>query len=382
MEAPLSPDRVRVVEDDVLRRLSSPRVPSVSRNPSVALPMPKRLEIRRRVTYSTFPAARCEDIVDRKRTMQFRFGSRRSRTVSGSYLTSSNAFRGREVKFLYVDESGPTGDSDVFTMCGVMVDAIKLRKRTHECSSMIRELLGRYPGGSPPKELKTSQFINGGKSWSKLPPADRKESLREICKLAASEGGKVFGIGISLTAYKANAQGDRNSIATTDPWLSAAMFTMALVQKHMQKLNRNKGHTVVVMDDSRHLSAFTNAIHTADSWFDGLYQKQDKKKRGGKNVLEWTARKRGDRFNQIINTPFPIRSEHAPFVQVADAVSYVYRRHLELLAGDTRDGWDDEDSYYDELAQLLDKRRERLGRCPPVDCVDYYKSICHAGWRL
>ena len=34
------------------------------------------------------------------------------------------------MKFIYVDESGAAGDSDVFVMCGLMVDAYKLRKKT------------------------------------------------------------------------------------------------------------------------------------------------------------------------------------------------------------------------------------------------------------
>ena len=33
------------------------------------------------------------------------------------------------MKFIYVDESGPDKDSDIFTMCGVMVDAFRLRKK-------------------------------------------------------------------------------------------------------------------------------------------------------------------------------------------------------------------------------------------------------------
>ena len=62
--------------------------------------------------------------------------------------------------------------------------------------------------------------------------------------------------------------------------------------------------------------------------FDGLYQLRGKKR--GKTV--WLERTKKDRFDHIINTAFAIKSDHSSMVQVADAISYVYRRHLELAA--------------------------------------------------
>ena len=63
------------------------------------------------------------------------------------------------MKFIYVDESGAAGDSDVFVMCGLMVDAYKLRKKTADFDKMLADFLAKHPGSST--ELKTSRFING-----------------------------------------------------------------------------------------------------------------------------------------------------------------------------------------------------------------------------
>ena len=49
--------------------------------------------------------------------------------------------------------------------------------------------------------------------------------------------------------------------------------------------------------------------------------------------MVWQGRAKKDRFDHIINTAFAIKSDHSSMVQVADAISYVYRRHLELITG-------------------------------------------------
>ena len=36
------------------------------------------------------------------------------------------------MKFIYVDESGGRDQGDIFTMCGLMVDAYKLRNNTED----------------------------------------------------------------------------------------------------------------------------------------------------------------------------------------------------------------------------------------------------------
>ncbi len=156
------------------------------------------------------------------------------------------------------------------------------------------------------------------------------------------------------------------------------MFTMAVVQKRMQGEARNKGHTVVVMDENkRHMSALSEAIHDANPWFDGLYQTRKTKRK--KQI--WERRKPEDRFHQIINTPFSIKSHHSSFIQVADAVAYVYRRWLELKTED--EAWEGERAYYNGLVQVLDAGRLKLGQCPQeATCGRFYRRVSHGAWKL
>jgi hypothetical protein len=67
-------------------------------------------------------------------------------------------------------------------------------------------------------------------------------------------------------------------------------------------------------------------------------------------------------------------------VQVADAISYVYRRHFELKS--VAEAWVGEKDYYAELVAILEPARETLGQCPDAACVKFYKAAKHPEWKL
>ena len=155
------------------------------------------------------------------------------------------------------------------------------------------------------------------------------------------------------------------------------MFTAGLVQKKMQVVKNSKGLTVVIMDDNKaEMPKLSDELYQGNAWFDGLYQLRGKKR--GKTV--WLERTKKDRFDHIINTAFAIKSDHSSMVQVADAISYVYRRHLELTA--IADVWPGEKDYYTELVAILEPARETHGHCPDEPCVKFFKSAKHPEWKL
>jgi hypothetical protein len=111
-------------------------------------------------------------------------------------------------------------------------------------------------------------------------------------------------------------------------------------------------------------------------WFDGPYQIHAKKR--GKAV--WLEREERDRFDHIINSAFAIKSDHSSIIQVADAISYVYRRHLELKS--VAEAWAGEKTYYAKLGAILDPARESHGRSPDDPCAQFYKAAKHPEWKL
>ena len=99
------------------------------------------------------------------------------------------------------------------------------------------------------------------------------------------------------------------------------------------------------------MSNRSDALYNADPWFDPIYQTSKKKKIA-------PAR----RFDQIINSAFAIKSEHSSLIQVADAVSYAYRRHLQLKSDSEK--WAGERQYFASLVAKLEPNREPLCRTP------------------
>ena len=279
------------------------------------------------------------------------------------------------MKFIYVDESGSPEEGDVFVTCGLMVDAYKLRKKTADFDAKLEALFKCHPGART--ELKTKRFINGRGGWRDIDAQERKDFLADICRLAVNNGCKVYGIAISFTAFDAVTQADEGHPFGKSHWLAGALFTGCLVQKKMQTVSNRKGLTVVIMDDNKvEMPAFSDTLYDAAPWFDGLYQVQ-KRRRG---VLTWQTRTASDRFDHIINTAFAIKSNHSSLIQVADAISYVYRRHLELTAGEEQ--WSGERTYYQSLVEILEPHREKLGRCPDAPCRAFYRGTKHPKWEL
>lgn len=279
------------------------------------------------------------------------------------------------MKFIYVDESGDRDQGDAFVMCGLMVDAYKLRKKTADFDAKLEELFARHPGSRT--ELKTKRFINGSGAWRHIDGAERKQFLTEVCELAVANGGKVFGLGLSFNAFDAALAAGHGHPFGNSYWIASAMFTSGLLQKKMQGVSGGKGLTVVIMDDNKtEMANYSDALYDCDPWYDGLYQVQ-KRKRG---ALSWVARTTKNRFDHIINTSFAIKSNHSSLVQVADALSYVYRRHMELM--NEAEAYDGEQAYYAGLVEILERAREKIGRTPGAPCNQFFEQAKHAGWQL
>lgn len=285
------------------------------------------------------------------------------------------------MKFIYIDESGSRdrNQGDIFVMAGLLIDAFRLRKQTVNFNRLIQGFLHEYP--RPKKEIKTKAMINGSGDWSKVDAHKRKVFLEAAVDLTIG-CAEIYAIAFSLEKFHITAQEMREAPPFgTNHWVGAAMFLAAMIQKKMQTLGRNKGHTVVVFDDNKKdLPKVSDCLYQADPWFDALYQRRVKKRVSGKDKMMWLAVKPNARFEQIISSAFPIKSEHSPFVQTADMISYIYKRHLELV--DEEEKWPGERNYYNGLVQKLDAKFKKLGLVAPGPCVDFYRRVKHRHWEF
>ena len=281
------------------------------------------------------------------------------------------------MKFIYVDESGGPDQSDVFTMCGLMVDAYRLRKKTQDFDELLKGMFAGLPVQRPPRELKTKKFIEGGGPWKAIDAEERKEFLTNVCQLAVANGGKVFATALSFAAFDHAKNLGLGQPTQDNRWLASAMYTCCLLQKKMQGVSGRKGLTVFIMDDNkREMPKLSDALYQRRPWYDELYEQQRTKR--GKPV--WVGRSPLDRFDQIVNTAFAVKSDHSSLVQVADAISYIYRRHLELASGTER--WTGERDFFTGLVGIIEPSREKLGRCRKGPCYEFYAAAAHPDWRL
>jgi len=281
------------------------------------------------------------------------------------------------MKFVYTDESGSEDQSDVFVICGLMVDAYKLRKKTAEFDQMLRNFLARHPRA--PEEIKTSRFINGKGGWNSINPDERKNFLKDVCSLAVDNGGKLFGIALSMSALRSDSSQQFNPPFKENYWLAGGMYICCLIQKKMQKIPSNKGLTVLIIDDNKTgMSQLSDALYHPDPWYDGLYQLQANKSARNR----WPPIKESARFDQIINSAYAIKSQHSSLIQVMDAICYIYRRHLEIDSNG-EESWLGEKDYYQCVYGILEPHRELLGKCPTdSSCVKFYNTIKHPLWKL
>ena len=284
------------------------------------------------------------------------------------------------MKFIYIDESGSPDpvQGDIFVMAGLLIDAFRLRKQTADFDDHIQSFLRLYP--KPPKEIKTKSMINGSRTWSKVKADKRKAFLEEAVNLAVGST-EIYAVAFSLDQFRSTATKIRETLPFgTNHWVGAAMFLAAMVQKKTQYFKRNKGHTVVVFDDHKDLPKVSTCLHQADPWFDALYQRRIKKRVKGRDKMVWQPIQKNARFEQITNSAFAIKSEYSPFVQTADMIAYIYKRHLELV--DSSEKWPGEQDYYDGLVQKLDAKLKNLGRVAPGPCVDFYRQVKHHRWEF
>jgi hypothetical protein len=279
------------------------------------------------------------------------------------------------MKFAYVDESGSKDEGDVFVMVGLLVDGHRLAKLTRDFDQKFKSFCAQHPNA--PDDFKTKRFINGRGGWNNVSPDDRKQFLREVVGMVA-DSAKIYAYGMSFEKFDTAVAG-----ATDLPenqgnyWTAAGMFVASLIQKKMQKEHNNKGLTVLVFDDNKaDMPRVSEGLYKCNPWYDDLYALP--KTLRGKTVWQVKA---SNRFDHIINTAFALKSNHSSLVQVADALSYIYRRHLELTTA--AEAYAGEKAFYTGLVETLETLRQKLGRTPTGSTsVAFYESAAHEAWDM
>lgn len=278
------------------------------------------------------------------------------------------------LKFIYLDETGLDENTDVFVMVGLLIDAYSLRRITQEFDDLIGGFITNH--GGKIQEVKTTSLFKPKGWWGNVNISDKQDYLSRVINLVI-DNTEIYSIAISKNCF------DKNNALPAEIkknyWLIAALYIASLVQKKMRKLEKNKGNTVMVFDNNaKDVPKISDSLYAPNPWFDDLYQSSisSPRKKKPKEV------KPEERFNQIINTAFSIKSQHSYIIQAADAVCHILRRHIELQSTG-KEKWSGEKDQMTQLANSIILKKIKLGQSlAESPCLKYYKSIIYHGWRL
>ncbi len=234
------------------------------------------------------------------------------------------------MKLCYVDESGDIGQDPCLIMVGILVDSSRLRKTQEEFSkyfSTVKKLFNENL-----TELKGAMIIHGRKRWRNVSLDDRKKIVEDFVNWIDERKHDLI-----VTAVDREKWGSRRSDSEVDIqniWLTSALHIALRIQRLNKSMKNNKGRTLLIIDDNKtKADKLSDLLWNTPTWTDSYCRKKE----------------REDRLNQIIDTPFSIKSHHGGLVQVADLLAFILRRYAEIKDYESREVWPGEGEWIENL---------------------------------
>ena len=268
------------------------------------------------------------------------------------------------MKFCYLDESG-TGSEPYAVMAGVIVDAQRMhvtKKEWSEALKALSQILGR-----PLLEIHTADFYAGNGIWRGLDGITRAKMISAIFNWLAKRKHKIVYSAVDKSKYTSEFNNERHANDISSYWCLMALHICLAMQKHFQREEPPKGHTVLIFDNKAQDSDnLIKLFSKPPVWTDTYYNRERKQ----------------DRLNQIIDVPYFGDSRYVFLIQLADFVSFFLRRYTEIRMGISQD-YEDEPTLVEEwaniaLEQSIPKPTIYLskGRCECADLFYRYAPSC------
>ncbi len=245
------------------------------------------------------------------------------------------------MKVCYVDDSGNPAQDQIFIMVGIVADATRLHRTSHEFADFFKNARAVFP--EELKELKGSRILYGKGAWRQVDAATRKKIFADLSAWLDERKHSVL---ISALDVK-KAEAVKNKHLTVPKeiannlWVAAGLNIALQIQAKHQVEEKNKGNTFLFIDDNaQKLPALCELLWSPPSWLDGYYPKKPKE----------------EHLNQIIDTAFAVQSHHCSLVQVADLLAFIVRRHFELLNSVNAPEWDKEPAFVKQCLELVAPR--------------------------
>ena len=268
------------------------------------------------------------------------------------------------MKLCYVDESGNQDADPCFVMVGLMVDSQRLNRTREEFSDIFTEIQALFQENL--QELKGSKILFGRDRWKKVDADRRKQLVGSLVQWVVDRKHTLL---ISAIGRDAHNRIDKTNLpeCVSDLWLSAGLHIALQVQKINQGESGNKGNTFLVFDDNKQKAdKFADLLWDPPNWSDSFYAKG----------------KKDERLNQLIDTAFTVRSQHAGLVQVADLYAFLFRRYVELHDYNSPQEWNGEQTLIDDYVKTLQSRLKstssRWPKRPGCPCTQFFNALAPA----
>lgn len=267
----------------------------------------------------------------------------------------------------YVDESGFVGrarnpDQPLQAIACILPNAYNLHRTTDEFVEIITIF---RKNNIPITELKAKEMYRGRGAWSKVPGEIRHRVFELYLKWLGDRRHKII-----LSLIDNNRFFDLKDGGSTIanhlgfPYVAGALQVALAIQKHHKGEKRNKGKTILIFDEQEGFENYVaELIAKPPEFTDDFYGYQPRD---------------GIRLNQIIDTAYFVKSHHAHMVQVADAVAFVSRLHLELTVYGELEAYDGERESISSWFEMIRRRLITRGCVYPIDSHEickFYRDV-------
>lgn len=261
------------------------------------------------------------------------------------------------MKFCYLDESG-IGDEKYAAMVGIIVDHTRMHKTKSEWKEQldaITKLAGRRID-----ELHMNSFYPGNGPYRNIDGEIRYKIIESTFKWFASRKHTISISAIDKESFTKNE--DLKNTFCNSCWCLMAYHNILQMQKNHQSLDKNKGNTILIFDEEVTEKDNLRALCNADiPLTDDYYCKVGKTPK--------------QRMDQIVDYPYYADSRDVGLIQMADVITYIFRKLIEMMDGHQKEKYTGEKDKLYSLFQLLTPSFMPAGIILPTKGSEFAKLI-------
>ena len=231
------------------------------------------------------------------------------------------------MKFCYLDETG-TGQETVVIVVGIVVDVQRMNRTKLEWQGLFERISGL--ANKPILELHAKDLLPGNHEWRDIDKSIRFGVVDAVLDWLATRKHKIVYSCVDKALFQAST--DLRKLSLSNEWLATSFHVVLMLQKALQKEEKNKGNTVLIFDAEKNASSLVELVRDPPSWSDSYYARSKKK----------------ESLSQVVDAPFFVDSKHVELIQIPDLIGYILRRYSEIndygrqvsdIEKATLDGW-------------------------------------------